>query len=264
MKRGLLVLPCLLLLYGCFLPVPVRIATWAIDGAVMLATRKSVTDHGISLLAGQDCSILRGMSENKFCLEAEPETTALAAVDVGPSVPAPDDETEAEALAAFVTAAGMAEPPPAPTPSTRPSPSGHLGSPIEPVSTGLLEEENLSAVSALPIAPAIVPKPASKPTGSGVYLVVGSFLNLANAERRAERHWEMDPTIVEAKLDGRTHYRVVVGPYPQGERDQAHRYLIQAGVYDSWAIVLNPSNWRVADVSGPGRREVAVSALPAN
>jgi hypothetical protein len=67
MKTPGVVLLCLLLLLGCALPVPLRIASWASDGFSLLATDKSIADHGISVVARRDCALWRGLSGEKIC-----------------------------------------------------------------------------------------------------------------------------------------------------------------------------------------------------
>jgi|GEM_PF-1547544 len=59
MPRLLPVLLIPLLLGGCALPVPIQIASLAIDGFLYLTTEKSLTDHGISVVSGQDCALHR-------------------------------------------------------------------------------------------------------------------------------------------------------------------------------------------------------------
>ncbi len=58
---------CALMLAGCALPMPVRIAFWAVDGVSYLATQKSLTDHGLSAVAARDCALLRGITERALC-----------------------------------------------------------------------------------------------------------------------------------------------------------------------------------------------------
>ena len=41
------------------MPLPFQIASWALDGISYIATEKSVTDHGISIIAQKDCALLR-------------------------------------------------------------------------------------------------------------------------------------------------------------------------------------------------------------
>jgi hypothetical protein len=62
------VLVLTVLLGGCAaLPVPVQVASWALDGLSVITTQKSVSDHGISLVANQDCAVWRGLTENQLC-----------------------------------------------------------------------------------------------------------------------------------------------------------------------------------------------------
>jgi hypothetical protein len=81
MKRGLLVLILSTFLGGCAMPVGVQVASWAIDGISMIATKKSMTDHGISLVTQQDCALWRVVRQENICVENEDAATAIAAVD---------------------------------------------------------------------------------------------------------------------------------------------------------------------------------------
>lgn len=56
-----------LFLAGCAAPMPLRVASWALDGASYLTTKKSVMDHGLSALNGQDCAALRIVTEGSAC-----------------------------------------------------------------------------------------------------------------------------------------------------------------------------------------------------
>lgn len=105
----------MILLSGCALPVPVQIASWALDGLSYLATEKSVTDHGISVLAQKDCAVLRGLVDSgEFCRDFDDEATALAEGGSYNKVLFGDDSEVSEefedadiaAIAAFETAAG--------------------------------------------------------------------------------------------------------------------------------------------------------------
>ena len=65
--RVLLVLPVLGLLGGCALPVPLQVAGWVLDGVSLVTTEKSLSDHGLSAVAGKDCALWRGVTENEIC-----------------------------------------------------------------------------------------------------------------------------------------------------------------------------------------------------
>ena len=53
---------------GCALPPAVAIASYAIDVGSFVATGKTATDHGISLVAQEDCALMR-VFEGPICQE---------------------------------------------------------------------------------------------------------------------------------------------------------------------------------------------------
>jgi len=93
-----------LLLGGCALPLPVQVASWALDGLSYVTTQKSVADHGISIVANQDCAVLRGiLDDGHICRDFDDGTTGIAVAGRAGTATAGDG---AEALADFATAAG--------------------------------------------------------------------------------------------------------------------------------------------------------------
>lgn len=56
-----------LVLGGCALPLPIQIASWAIDGISYVATQKSITDHGLSIVADRDCAMHRVLTDGDIC-----------------------------------------------------------------------------------------------------------------------------------------------------------------------------------------------------
>ena len=62
-------------LSGCAVPPAITIASLVADVASYASTGKTVTDHGISLVVGQDCALLRGL-EGEICVEPDPARTA--------------------------------------------------------------------------------------------------------------------------------------------------------------------------------------------
>lgn len=83
MSKRLLILACALMLGGCALPVPLQIASWAIDGLLFITTEKTMADHGVSLVVQRDCAMLRVVTEGALCREADP-TTAVAVAELSP------------------------------------------------------------------------------------------------------------------------------------------------------------------------------------
>ncbi len=73
--RWLFLTALTVLLSGCALPPAITIASLVADVASYASTGKTVTDHGISLVLGQDCALLRGL-EGEICLEPDPARTA--------------------------------------------------------------------------------------------------------------------------------------------------------------------------------------------
>ena len=51
------------------MPVSVSAVSWAVDGASYITTKKSLTDHGLSFVAGQDCALFRVVTDKKVCQE---------------------------------------------------------------------------------------------------------------------------------------------------------------------------------------------------
>ena len=95
--RSAIVLGALVLaVSGCaLLPAPVQIASLAADGISYIFSKKSVTDHGLSIVMQQNCALWRGVTEGRFC------TPDDAATMIAETEDAPD-----QAIADFETAAG--------------------------------------------------------------------------------------------------------------------------------------------------------------
>lgn len=290
MKKSLALGIGVVALGGCALPVPLQVASWALDGISYIATDKSVTDHGISLVAHQDCALLRGVTQGQVCRDWDDAATLVAdagatkhptpsvkapAVRIGYAAAAHSDipplSTEldtampnVETLANFSTAAGPAEPVPAVAVKAL--------HPLAPVvqAAALKAAPARAAVRAkapakakrlpLPVtATAQLPFPMqqastavrlaatarAEPT-AGIYYVIGSFRNFANAHEFASRYEPLVPDVLASKLDGAPVFRVVVGPVPEGNERQIYRRVADAGLKDSWAIRVSPGDWRLA------------------
>ena len=309
MKPAWLILPCILVVQGCALPVPVRVASWAIDGIVMVATKKSVPEHGISMIAQKDCSFLRGVTEQQFCIEYPDQGTAVADGAAtapledrgGPGPLVPQRANDIADLAGFETAAGATTLKPATdtdstsvtalaaikTAKAGSSPMFSLG---EAVLAKTVDPDRSSPPIVLASASPSIPMPPPVPNRRrvdtraeapeppfgerarianglretsvpGVYYVVGSFVQSANAAKLAQRHAAMDPAVIAANLDGRQVYRVIVGPFAGNERKGAKRRLSGAGIYDAWAINLDPTSWTLVRQLMPKPQEIAGSVF---
>lgn len=109
--RGAAVVLCSVLLGACAIPAPLKFASWALDGIAYLTTEKSVTDHGISLVAQQDCALWRGVTGEPICRSEDGTVIAVAASD-GQSIGNAEGgvPSDARTLIALAPAAGPADP----------------------------------------------------------------------------------------------------------------------------------------------------------
>ena len=120
MIKRFAILACALMLGGCALPVPLQVASWALDGLLFITTEKTMADHGVSIAVQRDCAMLRVVTEGAFCRDYIGETTVAVL-----ELPPPENDGTASAvsvadalvidtadlaatmeLAAFETAAG--------------------------------------------------------------------------------------------------------------------------------------------------------------
>jgi len=100
--RTLFALMTPVLLAGCAMPVPVTIASFVLDGLSIATTNKTVTDHGLSFVAQQDCAVWRGFTEGELCREAEADSDVITALNAETDV----EDAEMRELANMETAAG--------------------------------------------------------------------------------------------------------------------------------------------------------------
>jgi cell division septation protein DedD len=259
-----------LFLGGCALPVPLQIASWALDGISVIMTEKSVTDHGISIIAQKDCAVWRGVVDGELCRDnidedvmvAEGDTdntlstgfaaapSALKPVSVLPeTLTVTNQQVIAERRQAGVTFSHAMS-------NTAVQPEPRLDAPVQ---TALLTKTVKPARINLPqpeldVQPATLVKwsPPAQPEfidqspEKGIYFVIGSFRNLGNAERLSKRYRNLSATLISAKLDGRKIYRVVVGPVQDSKIKFTHKVLRKEGLGDTWAIRVNPADWTIS------------------
>lgn len=89
--RYLLVLAPILL-SGCGIPPAITIASYVINGISYAATGKSVSDHGISAVAGRDCATWRVIKGENVCKGDPSERADPAPVDEGQQATLPTGE----------------------------------------------------------------------------------------------------------------------------------------------------------------------------
>ena len=319
MKRFAVLGAGMVLLSGCALPVPLQVASWALDGISYLMTEKSVADHGLSILAQKDCAVLRIVvdEENNLCRDFDELATALAdggsyaKILFGDNAEEDEeiDETDIAAIAEFETAAGvepmveeaanftvngeilesewahdLAEAPPV-----------RLDREADRIDLAVVFEDEAELIDyplqvfASGPAPVVIPKKiivavvdnsprgwqarttriagTGKEPAAGYYFVIGSFREHANARKLINKYRGLTPSVLSAKLDRATVFRVVVGPFDQEQAQGIRKQIYRAGINDSWAIQVNPGEWSMAIVDPPAFAPVGmaveVAALPA-
>lgn len=329
MKRLVALGAFALLLGGCALPLPIQVASWALDGISYILTKKSVADHGISLVAQKDCAILRGVLDpGDFCRDLEDATTAVADAGddagAGPktaALAALDEETrndtlketegasellaellEAENLADFDTAAGgpAADVPVADVVFDYPLefPLETAALTVQLIYIPLVFEDGVAMVDpdatavetaaltqdpavpplvfedGVPMVMDVPPAAASEPAqeapeqalylgdredtvdevgepAAGFYFVIGSFHRHLNARKLRNRYRALTPSVLAARIEKGTVYRVVVGPFDQSRAKDVHKRIYAAGISDSWAIRVKAGEWSMAMIDPP-------------
>ncbi|MEE8513307.1 MAG: SPOR domain-containing protein [Gammaproteobacteria bacterium] len=74
-----------------------------------------------------------------------------------------------------------------------------------------------------------------------IYLVIGSFRIVENAERYRVRHEAFNSHIVTTEIGGERRYRVVAGPFKDKNVELARSLLAAAGATDSWPLYDVPA-----------------------
>lgn len=150
LRRGSLIAgsSLLLLLAGCALPVPVVMASYAVDGISYLGTGKTVTDHALSLATDQDCRLWRAVGGEPVCVEPGPPDVGPATDDPAMlvSIPRPTTRPMTSAPVAAVAVIPADAPPAARAALTGQQPA--------PPARQALSPSPAPAVAGIPVPPA--------------------------------------------------------------------------------------------------------------
>lgn len=77
---------------GCAIPPAISIASYVLDGVSYAATGKSVSDHGISMVAGRDCATFRILKGENPCRGEPTELRDPAPIEAGQQATLPTGE----------------------------------------------------------------------------------------------------------------------------------------------------------------------------
>ncbi len=215
----------LLALGGCGMPVAVQIVSLLADGVSLLATEKSVSDHGLSALTNQDCAVWRGFKGESICQDYSPAPVIIASQEpANRSESVFEDDFDSE----WVDSRSITDPSAMPTkPWT--------------VAVEIGETLEAPAVRRAPqqIASAPQSRPSYAPQNGGYFYVIASYFKPADAERFAGGHPSFTPIVISGTAKGRRVYRVAVGPLIKDKRPTVRAKLKHAGIPDAWGLRLN-------------------------
>ena len=225
--HGLSISFCVMFLTGCALPLPFQIASWALDGISYLATEKSVTDHGISIVVQKDCALLRVVKGDEICSSNDDSgTIAVAATDTVVT----DDEVAVLDVGSGYLAATVTE---IETDSGTPKIANSILEKVRPESK---DGQHLLISGA---------RIWSDRMNADTYFVVGSFFNRVNARRLISKHSDLGPAIMVSLIDGGKVYRVAVGPFDSNQKKDMKLRLKKSGISNAWAMRIDHQKWKL-------------------
>ena len=264
-----------LVLGGCGLPIGIQIASLFADGVSFLATDKTLSDHGISMVAGKDCALWRIVKGEDVCREIAPDdilvadATEIAAFPDGAdetddfeAVPALSDDVLIAEANGSIGPAGEADPggtpeflPVALEPelevaelstletaagSDVPADAGAAESPVDIVA--VIEPAPPAAKMRAAVAAAEVPvidtEAAVIEDAGGTFLIIASYFRSGDAEHFARDQEGLDTKVISGTAKGRKVYRVAVGPLTSTDHKRVKADLLRAGFRDVWALRL--------------------------
>ena len=246
------------ILSGCAVPMPVQVASWALDGISLLATNKSVTDHGISIIAQKDCAMWRGLTKGELCKDLINDNIMLANKGSGTEdiygslenptknpaqislssneVPYTPDIIEDHSSKENVT----------PLSNQVNSNLSLVTKPhISELTSKVMSVDNFSELQnrnstngSYETANGLTAKPNEMQSylKKGKYLVVGSFQKASNAILLTEVHKEFPLKIIGVRLKNKNVFRVVYGPLKSGLELKVLKSIRRAGFENSWPI----------------------------
>jgi hypothetical protein len=258
------------LLGGCALPPALQIASWALDGISYITTRKSATDHGISILAQKDCAVLRVLAgPKKVCRDFIDNADEISdGMDYAQLFKGNEfQSTEADPLAEFEPAGGGDNAAEFKVKTVQVQERAFSQTQLAilddieglgPYGGGPYFSDEITKSKVGKIQTTKVMETGKEPV-SGYYTVIGSFRNHANARKLRNVHRMLTPSVLSAKLASATLYRVVVGPFSKNDEKSVKFNISQAGIADTWTIKVKPGDWSMAVLDMPLTTTVEVA-----
>lgn len=231
----------LLALGGCGMPVAVQIVSLLADGVSLLATEKSVSDHGLSALTDQDCALWRGLKGEAVCQDSDTVPVVLANREPPNRSESASPPEAPPAVETLVVEDNFSN-----APVGGASAAANNEPPVIPIKSWIVAVETTEPLEApaVPQAPQSITRtrqssPSYAHQSGGYYYVIASYFRPADAERFAGRHPSLTPIVLSGTAKGRRVYRVAVGPLIKGRRPTVRAKLIDVGIRDAWGLTLN-------------------------
>ena len=227
------IISCAIILSGCAMPLPFQIASWALDGISYIATEKSVTDHGISIVTQKDCALLRVVQGDDICSTNDIRgTIALSETGYADTV----DE---------ITVMGVGRE----KANTLVVAETETNSQLPKVSTSnYLNVQPKSAEN--PRLLILGERVWSDRLDADMYYVVGSFFNRDYAQSLISKYSDLGPAVLVSLLNGNKIYRVAVGPFKRYQRRDVKQSIEKSGIRSAWAIQIDHKKWRLSVSQG--------------
>ncbi len=228
--RGIFVVAAGLLAGGCILSA-YQVASWTISGVSYVFSGKGLGDHALSFATSKDCATLRVFQSKQICVDYgtdfENGWIALASSWKVPDIlrQTADTVDTADSDRAGIPAVQSA--------FGGDTAGGELPLLASAGFTPALDFGGLipSGGERIFVATAMLGRPA-------IYLVLGSFRNRANADALRTRHAARNSLVVKLRADGRTTFRVLVGPIAATFLTRARTDIAKAGIKNAWAVRL--------------------------
>jgi len=232
------------ILAGCGAPIAFQVASLFADGISLVTTDKTLTDHGLSAIAGKDCAVWRGIKGEEICLDETGEALVLAEAapphqppnldeDGDSSVFFGDERPVSQEIKTDVTRTAWKAPE---APGEQPVKTA----PTSPVITSKLLPLPHIPTTLAAVEPASAPEiPAVTEIKGGTFYVIASFRGNAAAHRFSNKHAVWRARVLEGTASGKTVFRVAIGPVGNRDTRVSRRRLIKSGFKGAWAVKIS-------------------------
>jgi hypothetical protein len=223
---------------ACAIPLPMQLASMALNGISYLTTEKSVSDHVITAAVGRDCALHRTVTEGQVCRDEPHDSLLIAALgatpDMGDSQPVVYEPTSLATDWEWTKGSRVVRFNGPDVPSIR-LVSGPGRNPAAAEATGIAKD-------------------------AGLHYVLGSFSLRDNARELVTLVADLEAAVMVARDGGRTVFQVVVGPVAKGDIEQTVSAIVGAGFYDAWPVRLEVQEPDRGIASRPDRHDEDVAS----